>query len=72
MVILKDKFSSRFKIISSERFHVYKHIQRGSSLVKISVLLQAVVVLTTRYQHDDSLKKDTYFNKRRASLKMCF
>ena len=25
----------------------------------------------TRYQQDDSLKKDRYFNKRRASLKMC-
>ena len=26
--------------------------------------------LTTRHQHDDSLKKDRYFNKRRATLKM--
>ena len=54
---------NRFKIISSERFRVYKHIFSDSRILKIFVLLQAVVVLISSCQHDDSLKKDRYLSR---------
>ena len=34
-------------------------------------LLYKILISVGKYQQDDSLKKDRYFNKRRASLKMC-
>ena len=42
----------------------WTHLQRGWSLVRIPVLLEAVVLLTARYQQDESVKKDieNYFN----------
>jgi hypothetical protein len=56
----------------------WTHLQRGWSFVKISVLLQAVVLLISDYsqliaghQQDDSLKKDRYILTREQSRWRC-
>jgi hypothetical protein len=62
------------RVIKSRRLRWASHVARmeeGKRAFKITGKPTGKGPLGTRHQHHDSMKKDRYFNKRRASLKMC-
>ena len=62
-------------LLLNVKFHVGISIEKeemvNNSIYDIFYLIYIYNEFTTRYQHDDSLKKGKHFNKRRASLKKC-